>query len=852
MPCFPAPGSRSEPGPAAPPCLPAVMSALPLLPPLDADAPRRQAAPQANTARPLRLLLSVPEPHPTHRPDVTVLFGHCLPRLGVASDLVGCHAAGPAPPWAGGQALTQPAPARGLGRHLGSLRADLTLLRRARQGYDAVVVRDKTVGAWLGLLAARWAGVPFIYWMSFPMVEAWAQYAHERGRSAGWLRWAAALVRGHLLSRLLYGSILPRAAQVFVQSDAMRDALVARGLPAERLTAVPMGVDAEADAFRRPVVPPTRLDAPVFGYLGTLNRVRQPELMVQAFALLHRDCPTARLLLVGDCDNAADRAWLARCIEAAGPAASAIELTGWLPPDEGWRRIAACVAGLSPIPRGAIFDVGSPTKVVEYFALGLPVLANDQPDQARAMAAAGGHCVPLTPEGLAAGMRDVLARPAEHRAVAARGRDWVRRHRSYAALAAGVAGTLRAVVPAAAPAAGTTTRAGGVAGPAVAIRAPVPPTATPAPAPPSAAPVLMIGPGLGCRGGISSVCASYRDGGLFQRLGVRYLSTFEQGSALRKLVVAASALARFTGLLLARRVGVVHVHVATNASFWRKSVFCAAARLARVPCLLHLHSGDMPAFWQRCGSIGRRWIMHTLRGARRVIVLSPEWQAWLRTLDPALPIEVLPNPVPPGPAAPPTDAGEGRSPEPSVLFLGRLQPAKGVPELLRAFVQVRQVLPSARLVLGGEGDLAAVRSQAQALGLQDALDCPGWVDGPAKHALLRRSWAFALPSHHEGVPIGMLEALAAGVPAVGTPVGGVPGLLVASGGGLLVRVGDASALAEALLALLTDPARARRLGDQGRQYVQSHHGLDAVERRLAALYAQVTGARAGQAERLRA
>jgi glycosyltransferase involved in cell wall biosynthesis len=793
------------------------MSALPIASPTDpavaaagaTDGPRAVAD---SARRPLRLLLSVPEPHPTHRPDVAVLFGRYLPRQGVASDLVGCHGGDTAPAWPGGEALTRKAPPRGLGRHLGSLLADLRLLRLARRGYDAVVVRDKTLGALLGLIAARAAGVPFIYWMSFPMVEAWAAYAAERGRSAGWLRWAAAAVRGHVLSRLLYGSILPRAAQVFVQSDAMRDALVARGLPAARLVAVPMGVDVEAGPFHAPAAPSPAsagspesaapaVHAPTFGYLGTLNRVRRPELMIQAFALLHRERPDARLLLVGDCDNEADRVWLRECIAAAGPAASAIELTGWLPPEQGWRRMAGCVAGLSPIPRGAIFDVGSPTKVVEYFALGLPVIANDQPDQAAVMAAVGGRCVPLTPEGLAGGMHDVLVHGAAHRAVAGRGRLWVAQHRSYAALAAGVGQAFRDTLPARAP---------------------------------DGRVVVMLGPGLGCRGGISSVCASYRDGGVFERLRVRYVSTFEQGSAARKLVAAASAVLRLGGLLLTRRVSLVHVHVATNASFWRKAFFCELARLAGVPYLLHLHSGDTPAFVQRCGAMGRHWVMRTLRGAQRVVVLSAEWKAWLTTLDPTLPTEVLPNPVPPATAGP-----AARSTEPSVLFLGRLQPAKGVPELITAFAEVRKLLPGARLVLCGDGDRAAVNEQLASLKLLGAVDCPGWVEGEAKRALLASSWVFALPSHHEGVPVGMLEAMAAGLPAVGTPVGGVPGLVRASGGGLLVPVNDPAALAQALLTVLTDRALADRLGAQGRDYVQSHNGLDVVERQLAALYAQV-------------
>jgi glycosyltransferase involved in cell wall biosynthesis len=123
-----------------------------------------------------------------------------------------------------------------------------------------------------------------------------------------------------------------------------------------------------------------------------------------------------------------------------------VEITGWLPAAEGLKRCANALAGLSPIPRTELLEYGSPTKVVEYFSLGLPVIANDQPDQARLLRAAGGTCTPLTPEGFADAMQDVLARPEHHRAVAAAGQALVRRERSYSALAAQVAQQLRRTV----------------------------------------------------------------------------------------------------------------------------------------------------------------------------------------------------------------------------------------------------------------------------------------------------------------------------------------------------------------------------------------------------------------------
>lgn len=750
----------------------------------------------------LRLLLSVPERHPTFRADVAVLFGKYLPRRGIRSDLVTCRDAAEPAPWPGGEQHTLHAAPGGIGRHWGSLRADLRLPALARRGCDMVVVRDKTLGAVLGLWAARRAGVPFVYWMSFPMVEAWAEYARERGRSTGLLRWAAAWARGHLMQRLLYRWILPAADLVFVQSDAMRAAMRCRGLPAERLVAVPMGVDAEAMAGEGTQ---PDLQAPTFGYLGTLNRMRQPQVLIEAFAQLHRQHPQARLLLIGDADNAPDRAWLRQRIAAAGPAAARIELTGWLPTQEGWRRLRGCVAGLATMPRSAIFDVATPTKVGEYFFLGLPVIANDQPDQAALLAEAGGRCVPLTPGAFAAAMHELLRDPAPHRAVAQRGRQLIAQRRTYAALSGGVAQALLSLHER---------------------------HSHPGPVARHAGRVLMLGPGLANRGGIASVAAEYERAGLLRRLGVHYLSTFEQGGPLRKLAAAAGALGSLVARLVAGRVDLLHVHVATRASFWRKAVYCALARGFGVPVLLHLHSGDMPAFVARSGPLARWLILRTLRSAWRVVVLSPEWQQWLQRLDPRLRSEVLPNPV----AVPAETPAVPRAGPPSVLFLGRIEPAKGVPELLQAFAQVRRVLPDAVLHLCGEGAAADLEQRLDALGLRGAVKLPGWVAGAAKDALLHSAWVFALPSHHEGLPVGMLEAMAHGLPVVGTPVGAVPGLVDSSGGGLLVPVGDADALAQALLLLLRDADRRARLGRAAQAHVRAHCGTDRVEQRLRALY----------------
>jgi glycosyltransferase involved in cell wall biosynthesis len=105
-------------------------------------------------------------------------------------------------------------------------------------------------------------------------------------------------------------------------------------------------------------------------------------------------------------------------------------------------------AGLSPIPRGTLFDVSSPTKLVEYLALGIPGVANDIPDQALVIEESGaGLCVPMQADAFADATLRLLSDPALAAACAARGPAWVRAHRTYDILGRDVALAYTCILP---------------------------------------------------------------------------------------------------------------------------------------------------------------------------------------------------------------------------------------------------------------------------------------------------------------------------------------------------------------------------------------------------------------------
>ena len=407
----------------------------------------------------MRVLFFVRERHPTFRVDVTVLFGKFLSRLGVASDLVTLREPDRSGDWGGGEVFGPVAAGGRLRINLAALLNDFRGLARIGRDYDMVLVRDKplfTLWAWM---VARLRGVPFAYWMSFPLPESALEFVRERGPSIGLLRWLVVYGRGLLAYWALYKVVLPRADIAFLQSDEMVRILQARGIRMRRPVAVPMGVDREAidqiAARDDSGIDPAAADwlararaAETIVYLGTVEENRRLELALQAFVKVLRARPEAMLLIIGDADEPGDLEKLKSLARELG-VAQRIIFTGWLDMATAWQLVRAARVGFSPCPRGVLYDVASPTKAVEYMALGLPVVANDLPDQAFVIGRSGGGlCTPLDPDAFAAAMIELLSDGDAARRRGQAGRQWALENRNYESLATLVRDEMLAIVPA--------------------------------------------------------------------------------------------------------------------------------------------------------------------------------------------------------------------------------------------------------------------------------------------------------------------------------------------------------------------------------------------------------------------
>jgi len=388
-----------------------------------------------------KLLYLTAEQWPTFRPDVVALFGKYLPRNGIASDLVTERdLAAPNDidlAWAGGRTILCRVPKSRAGQYLAKFWHNLrTIIAADSNEYDAIQVRDMTLTALVGLVAARSKGIRFFYWLSYPQSEGQIARAKARGLKGGLKFWFP-LVQGTFGKWLLYRIVLPRADHVFVQSRQMQTDVAVHGIPMSSMTPVPMGVDTElaSPGDVKPVEDERFRGKRVVVYLGTLDPLRQIEILLKMVGEVRESIPEILLVLVGDTGDTAHREWLKQEAVRLG-VADLVIWTGWLETSIAWRYACAAEVGLSPIPRGYLLDMGSPTKAVEYMALGLPVLVNDNPDQAQVVKESGaGICSPLNPQAFANALVHLLSNEGLRQGMGSEGRQYVRRARAYDRLA---------------------------------------------------------------------------------------------------------------------------------------------------------------------------------------------------------------------------------------------------------------------------------------------------------------------------------------------------------------------------------------------------------------------------------
>lgn len=348
--------------------------------------------------------------------------------------------------------------------------------------------------------------------------------------------------------------------------------------------------------------------------------------------------------------------------------------------------------------------------------------------------------------------------------------------------------------------------------------------------------VLLLGPSREAISGVTTHLNALFGSRLASLFGLVHFQVGSEGrrenafTRLLRFVVSPFALA---AAIVRHDAEIVHINTSLNAkAYWRDVVYLLAAKLCGARVVYQVHGGSLKVFASK--PLTTAFVRWAARWPDVIVVLSQvERDAW-RAIAPTQLVEALPNGID---GTPYQRYNRSHSGVLRLIYIGRLASAKGLDETIEGLRLAKSRGVAARLVIAGTGpEESRLRGLVREAQLHNEVVFAGAAYGDDKARLLAEADALMLPSYSEGLPYALLEAMAAGVVPVVTPVGAIPDVVKDGEHGVLVPVRDAEALARALAGLSADRMALARMGAACRKRVASGYSIERVAKDFSELY----------------
>ena len=264
-------------------------------------------------------------------------------------------------------------------------------------------------------------------------------------------------------------------------------------------------------------------------------------------------------------------------------------------------------------------------------------------------------------------------------------------------------------------------------------------------------------------------------------------------------------------------------------SFWEAMAYTKLAKTLRKPVVVRF-GGIFDQFYASSSEREKKLIRRALLLPDAVIVQSSSWKTFFKQFIPEERLNIVPNAVPTPPPIP--DRSERKEMVTALFICTNDAKRKGIDSVLKAVAKLKSRV---RFVFVAVND--SVRSLVQENGLEEDIELHAPVSNEEmKHSFYPRSDIFLLPSRGEGFPNSMLEAMAAGLPVVTTPVGAIPDVLTPNVHGFMNDPMDVSAFIRDIAFLVDNPAERLAMGHRCYELVSTKYNLDVVFARFARLW----------------
>jgi glycosyltransferase involved in cell wall biosynthesis len=276
---------------------------------------------------------------------------------------------------------------------------------------------------------------------------------------------------------------------------------------------------------------------------------------------------------------------------------------------------------------------------------------------------------------------------------------------------------------------------------------------------------------------------------------------------------------KFLLYLLTTWIDIIHIHSASYTSFWEKCYYIYVGKLFGKKVVLHIHGSRFESFYQQSGGQTRRWIAYFMQKCDTVIALGQYWRRFYCRFLPMEKVKIVYN----GIDLQSYRCQTPKTDNPSLVFVGEVGQRKGIYDLLASSKILQRRWPDIRLDIIGTGELDQVAQKSRSMGLKH-VRLHGAQFAQHKVEMLCRSWCFVLPSYAEQMPLVIIEAFAAGLPAISTRIGTIPEMIKPFENGFVVNAGDVEQLAKMISLVLENETLRMEMGRKNR--LEAHNLYD--------------------------
>lgn len=348
--------------------------------------------------------------------------------------------------------------------------------------------------------------------------------------------------------------------------------------------------------------------------------------------------------------------------------------------------------------------------------------------------------------------------------------------------------------------------------------------------------ILVVGPSPDrSKGGMATVIQGIRDdANLKKDYDIDVFDSYIDGSKVKRALYTAAALQKFK--LIYKPYDLFHIHVASYGSTFRKAKYIHFLKKHGKKVILHIHGAAYMDFYGKLSDDRKKYVVDTLKSCDLVIALSDEWKDRFENTFGLTNCVAVPNGI--DTEAFQSAITQGDAGRNSFLLLGRLGKRKGAYDLVEAVDMIAADYPDMTLYMAGDGEVDQIRELVKKKNLEQNIKVVGWVDFEGKISLMKKCDVIVLPSYNEGLPMTILEGMAAGKVIISSTVGAIPEV-VREDNGILIEAGDCPALAAAMRRVMDAPELIDAMQESNIAKIDECFSMKKMHNDLNKLYKQV-------------